>query len=333
MRILILGGTVFLGRALVEAALAQGDEISLFNRGISSPQLFPELERIRGDRNRDLDRLVGHRWDAVIDTSGYIPRQVQASASLLKGSIQHYTFISTLSVYANFDREEIKETDAVGMLTDPTTEQVTNETYGPLKAICELVAQEALPHQVLTIRPGLIVGPHDPTDRFTYWVHRVAQGGEVLAPGDPGQLVQLIDVRDLAEWNLRMIRKGETGVFNATGPREPVAMAELLEICKQVSGSDAHFTWVSEAFLLENQVEPWIGLPLWIPESDPESRGIFGANIQRALEAGLTFRSLMDTVRDTLAWDSSRPSEREWRAGITQAREADLLKAWKGTHT
>ena len=185
MNLLILGGTVFLGRHLVEAALARGHAVTLFNRGQHNPDLFPEVERLRGDRDGDLQALEGRRWDAVVDTCGYVPRVVRASAEMLAPNVDHYTFISSISVYADTSKPGIDEQAPVGTLDDPTTEEVTGESYGPLKALCEQAAEAAMPGRVLNIRPGLIVGPHDPTDRFTYWVRRVAEGGEVLAPGNP----------------------------------------------------------------------------------------------------------------------------------------------------
>ncbi len=205
MKLLVLGGTVFLGRHLVEAATARGHSVTLFNRGQHNPELYPEVEKLRGDRDSDLSALQGRRWDAVIDTCGYLPRAVRASAELLADAVDHYTFISSISVYADFHTPAMDESAPVGTLADETVEEVTGETYGPLKALCEQAAERALPGRVLNIRPGLIVGPHDPTDRFTYWPVRVARGGEVLAPGRPHVPVQVIDGRDLAEWTVRMV--------------------------------------------------------------------------------------------------------------------------------
>ena len=329
MQLLILGGTVFLGRYLVEAARARGHEITLFNRGRHNPDLFPDVEKLRGDRDGDLGALQGRRWDAVIDTCGYIPRVVRSSAELLAAAVAHYTFISTISVYAELGRRTIDESAPVGTLEDPTVEQVTGETYGPLKALCEQAAEQAMPGRVLNVRPGLIVGPHDPSDRFTYWVHRVAEGGDVLAPDGPERPVEIIDVRDLAEWTVRMAEGHQTGVYNATGPDYPLTMGQVLQECKTVSGSDARFVWVDQQFLLDAGVAPWSELPLWIPD-DPEGGGVFGVNCDRAIAAGLTFRPLTETVRDTLAWDATRPADVERRAGITREREAQLLQAWRG---
>ncbi len=333
MDLLILGGTVFLGRHLVDAALDAGHQVTLFNRGRHGAELFPQVEKLRGDRDGGLDALAGRRWDAVIDTCGYVPRLVRASAELLAGSVAHYTFISSISVYRDLDQAPVDEHSPVGILADPTVEEITGETYGPLKALCEQAAEAAMPGRVLHVRPGLIVGPHDPTDRFTYWPWRVAQGGNVLAPGRPERRVELIDGRDLSHWILRAVEARRTGVYNATGPAHELTMGDLLAACRQAIGSDAHFTWVDEAFLLANGVAPWSELPLWLPESD---NGVMAVDCQRAIAAGLELRPLAETVQDTLAWlrTDKAPAEGdlsniELRAGMARAREAELLAAWR----
>jgi 2'-hydroxyisoflavone reductase len=332
MRILILGGTVFLGRLLVETALARGYQVTLFNRGQSNPALFPQVENLRGDRKVDVSPLAGRSWDAVIDTSGYVPRVVRLAAEALKNTVGHYTFISSLSVYANLRQPGIAEDGELGRMEDETVEEVTGETYGPLKVLCEAAAEAVLPGRVLTIRPGLIVGPYDPTDRFTYWPHRVAQSEEVLAPGRPERGVQFIDGRDLAEWTLDMVTAGRTGIYNANGPEQPLPMSSLLETARQVSRSDARFTWVNDEFLLSQKVEPWMELPLWIPESDPDSAGFFAFDSRKAIAAGLCFRPVAETVRATLEWAATRPLHHEWRAGISRKREEELLEIWHREH-
>lgn len=326
MKLLILGGTVFLGRALTESALARGHTVTLFNRGQHNADLFPELDKLRGDRNGDLDALKGRQWDAVIDTCGYVPREVRASAELLADAVGHYTFISTISVYSDFSQPGMDESGPLGTLEDETTEEVTGETYGPLKALCERAAEAALPGRTLNIRPGLIVGPHDPSDRFTYWPRRIAQGGDVLAPAPPDQLVQIVDARDLAEWNIRLVEAGQTGIFNATGPDVPLTMQALLETCQAVTSSDARLVWMDEAFLLEQGAVPWMEIPLWVPAS--EGAGFSEVNCQKAIASGLTFRPLAETIRDTLAWDATRPQEVKLRAGLAPEKEANLLQAW-----
>ena len=330
MKLLILGGTVFLGRALVEAALARGHEVTLFNRGQHNPDLFPHVEKLRGDRDPSvgagLDALKGRTWDAVIDPSGYFPRLVRASAELLADHVAHYTFISSISVFADFKTPGMDEAAPVGKIADETVEQITGETYGPLKALCEQAAARAMPGRTLTIRPGLIVGPHDPTDRFTYWPVRIARGGEVLAPNRPDYVVQIVDVRDLAEWNIRMVEAKQVGVFNATGPDYPLTMGRVLSESKAVTGSDATFTWVSEEFLQQQGATPWTEVTLWLPEKGNE--GFSTVNVGKAIGAGLTFRPLADTIRDTLAWDAARPADTVWRNGIKPEREEAWLKAW-----
>ena len=335
MRILVLGGTVFLGRAFVEAALARGHEVTTFTRGQRNPELFPEVEKLRGDRDGALDALRGREWDAVCDTSGYVPRVVRASAELLREAAPHYTFVSSVSVYAGFAEPGMDEDAPLGELEDPATEAV-HEHYGPLKAACERAVQDVYGEGALVIRPGLIVGPHDPTDRFTYWPRRVAAGGDVLAPAPPERQVQFVDVRDLAEWNVRLAEERVTGVFNATGPTETVTMGAFLDECRSATGSDAHLVWVDGDLLVEAGVEPWMELPLWIPGDD--HAGFMSIDVSRAVAAGLTFRPLADTIRDTLAWDATRPdAERgvfrsqaagEARVGLEATRERELLEAW-----
>lgn len=328
MNLLVLGGTVFLGRHIVEAALARGHAVTLFNRGQHNADLFPAVEKLRGDRDGGLEALRGRRWDAVIDPSGYLPRLVRASAEFLADAVDRYCFISTISVYEALFTAGMDEAAPVGTLADPGTEEITGESYGPLKVLCEQAVEAALPGRALVIRPGLIVGPNDPTDRFTYWPVRVARGGEVLAPASPASPVQVIDVRDLAEWTLRMVEARQTGTFNATGPAAPLTLGDLLETCRTLSASDARFTWVSEEFIARNDVSEWMDLPLWIASADQNMAGFQAISIARALGAGLQFRPLETTVRDTLAWHATRPASHEWRAGLAPAREAELLARW-----
>lgn len=329
MKLLIIGGTRFLGRALVDEGLAAGHELTLFNRGQSNPQLYPRVEQIHGNRDGGLGALSGRRWDAVIDTCGYVPRVVRASAEFLSEMVDHYTFISSLSVYAEPIPADLGESGAVGVIADESEEAITGETYGPLKALCERAATTAMDGRALHVRAGLIVGPHDQSDRFTYWPARVARGGEVLAPVGPDYRVQFIDVRDLARWILSATEARRSGPYNVTGPRTSLPIGSLLATCRDVAGSDARFTWVSEAFLLAHEVTPFTELPLWVPE---EFGGFNAFNIDKALTAGLTFRPLAETVRDTLEWARGR-TEHTWRNGLTPEREARLLQAWREAST
>lgn len=325
MNILIIGGTRFLGRHLVDAALARGYNVTLFNRGKSNPGLFPELDTILGDREHDLAKLGNRTWDAVIDTCGYVPRVVRLSAASLAGSVGRYVFISSLSVYSDLKKIGIDESDPVGKLEDESVEEITGETYGPLKALCEKTVQEIYGDRALIIRPGLIVGPNDPTDRFTYWPVRVARGGEVLAPEKPEVPVQIIDVRDLSELTIHLIEENASGVYNATGPDYELTMGALLETCKKVSGSDANIHWASVEFLNQNNVAPWSDMPVWIPDTT-EDAGFSRFDISKAIRIGLKFRPLQVTVRDTIEWANTRPAEYEWRAGLKPEREQELLK-------
>ncbi len=329
LNILILGGTGFLGPKVVERAIERGHTVTLFNRGRTNTHLFPDLEKLQGDRDGDLVALEGRDWDAVIDTSGYVPRIVKMSAELLADHCKHYTFISTISVYAGAPRAGLDETDPVGTLEDPTVEEITGQTYGPLKALCEQAAEEAMPGRVAVIRPGLIVGPGDNTDRFTYWPVRIARGGEVLAPDSPDAAAQVIDVRDLANWMILCVEKNVTGVYNATGPNKPMTFGEMLEGCRKGVGSDAIFTWVPTEFLREHQVAPWSDMPVWVP-AEGDYTGFAQRSIEKAVRAGLTFRPISDTARDTLAWYMTLPEERQarLRAGISPEREAEVLAAW-----
>ncbi len=318
MQLLVLGGTRFLGRALVDDALARDHEVTLFNRGQTNPELFPEAEKLRGDRTRDVSALAGREWDAVLDVATLLPRVVRLSVEALRGRVGRCAYVSSVSVYADQSRPPVEGAPLLE-LEDPSDESI--ESYGALKAACERVVEDAFGEAATIVRPGLIVGPHDPTDRFTYWPVRVAAGGEVLAPGSPDDPVQFVDVRDLAAWILDLTERGAGGVFNATG--ESMPFQRLLDECRSVSGSDARFTWVPSETLLEAGVEEWMGVPLWIasPGWDAANRVV----VERAIEAGLSFRPLPETIRDTLAWHA----EREWPpaegVGLSSERERELL--------
>ena len=319
MKLLVLGGPKFLGRAIADAALARGHELTFFNRGRTNPELYPDAERIVGDRAGDLGALRGRFWDAVIDTSGYVPHVVRASAEALSDS-GRYCFVSSISVYADFSRP-MDEESAVAPLGDHPVDELTPdfENYGALKALCEAEVADVFGQRALIVRPGLIVGPHDPTGRFTYWPHRVARGGEVLAPARPDRRTQFVDVRDLAEWMVALCEQDVEGTFNATN--DGVSWRVLLETCREVTGADAEIVWVPDEFLVEHGVGEWVGLPLWIV--DPAMSAADEAVIDRALAAGLRFRPLADTIRATL--DKAQPTD---SAGLSVEREAELLAAW-----
>lgn len=325
MKLLIIGGTRFLGRALVDEAIAANHDITLFNRGRSNPGLYHNVDQIHGDRDGGLEVLRGHQWDAVIDTCGYVPRIVRASAEFLASVVDHYTFISSLSVYAEPLPSGLDETGPVGTIEDETFEEITGETYGPLKALCEQAVTEAMSGRALNVRAGLIVGPHDLSDRFTYWPARVAQGGMILAPGTSEYGVQFIDVRDLARWLLAAVEARLTGPYNATGPSQPLPFGALLDACRSASNSNAQFIWVDEGFLQAQNVAPYTEMPLWVPH---EFGGFNAFDVSKALAAGLTYRPFVETVRDTLEWANQRPSDYVWRSGLSADREVALLAEW-----
>ena len=328
-KILILGGTSFLGPALVEAARARGDGVTLFNRGKTNPGRFTDVEQLHGDRDGKLEALAGRKWDVVIDTSGYVPRIVRMSAELLAPSVERYVFVSSISAYDESIPPGSDESAKIAQLSDPTTEDV-RASYGALKAACERAAEAAMPGRVLVVRPGLIVGPGDPTDRFTYWPVRLAEGGEVLAPGTGDDPIQVVDVRDLGRWMVEMADRRATGIFNAVGPASRTSMRDMLDACQPTAGPKGALTWVPWPFLEKEKVEPWGDMPVWIPAGGPES-GMSQVSIARAVSAGLRFRPLSDTARDTLAWWNGLPAERRarLRAGISRDREKQVLAAWK----
>lgn len=311
---------------MVEAALGRGHNVTLFNRGQHNPELFPQAEKLRGDRDSELGALTGRAWDAVIDPSGYVPRVVGASAHLLAAQARHYTYISSLSAYKLPYAGVLDESAPVETLPEGriATEEITGETYGALKVLSERAVAQAFPERALIIRPGLIVGPHDPSDRFTYWPARVARGGEVLAPSPPQRSVQFIDVRDLAEWIIRLVEAGAIGTYNATGPLQPLSMGTLLAACQAAADSRAWFTWLDEATLLEHKVEPYTELPLWVPQ---ESRDFDRFDCSKAFTSGLTIRPLAETIRAILEWDATRPADHPRRNGLKPEREAQLLSA------
>ncbi len=337
LKILILGGTGFTGPFQVKYALARGHKVTVFNRGKTHAGTLPDgVEQLIGDRNGQLDALKGRKWDVVIDNPTMLPKWVHDAAAILQGNVERYVFISTISVYGSVGQPDTDETAPVAKYDGPDAMKETRDTvvashfalYGPLKALSEKEAEKWFPGKTLIIRPGLIVGPGDETDRFTYWPVRVARGGEVLAPGDPSDPVQFIDARDLAEWTIRMAEQGTTGIFNATGPAQRLTIGEMLNGIRSALGSDAKFTWVPANFLEAQKVAPWSDMPVWVPPTG-EDAGMGRISNQRAIEKGLTFRPLAETARDTLAWFKKQPKERQekLKAGLTPEREAEVLKA------
>lgn len=326
LKILILGGTNFLGPHLVEELQKQGHEVTLFNRGTQEILFESKVETLQGNRDGNLDALKNRRWDAVIDTSGHLPRLVDESSKILMNATKHYTFISTIGVYANFHSQDIAENYPLAKLEDETNEEINEKTYGALKAACEKVIESYFPNN-LVIRSGLIVGPRDPTRRFSYWPWRIAEGGEILVPGSPKQSLQFIDVRDLAKWIVSMVEKQKTGIYNATGPALPLSFEELLKTCSQVIPSNALVTWVNEDFLIQHHVQDWTELPLWLSYKR-NMPGFLNVSRKKAIQEGLTFRSLADTISATIEWERQNRQE-DIPIGIERKKEQELLAEWK----
>jgi 2'-hydroxyisoflavone reductase len=340
--VLLLGGSKFVGPHLIAAAQDLGARVTTFTRGLLASAPIEGVETLHGDRNRDLATLDGRRWDVVIDTSGYLPSQVRTAAEFFSSRSDRYVFFSSISVYADFsvfgidERSPVRDLSPEQLrtaegtdLSGPVSAVSFGENYGALKALCETQAEAAMPGRTLIVRPGLIVGPGDNTDRFSYWVVRASGGGDVLAPGRPERELQFIDVRDLARWTLRAIEQRLTGIYNLNGLPGGVTMLQVLEAGKAASGSDARFVWVADEFLMEYGVTPWSEIPVWVPEYDSQdSRGFMFVNVDKALAAGLTLRPLDETVRDTLEWWRSAPP-RALRAGLDPAKEAGILEKWK----
>src|SRR6266403_1980707 len=333
LRILILGGTGFTGPYQVRYALSRGHKVTTLHRDKTHPGELPnEVEQLVGDRNGKLDALKGRQWDVVIDNPTTLPSWVRDAAQILKGNVEHYVFISTISVYGevktgpeeNAPMEKYEGADPYKETLE-TMKAGGYKTYGPLKGLSEKEAEKWFPGKTLIIRPGLIVGPRDETDRFTYWPVRIDRAGEVLAPGSPSDPVQFIDARDLAEWTIRMAENRETGIYNATGSAKELGIGGMLDGIKTALSSNATFAWADAEFLKQQKVEAWSDMPVWAGDE----LGLSRANISRALAKGLTFRSLGDTARDTLAWFKAQKPERQakMRAGLTPEREAEVLVA------
>lgn len=324
MRLLIIGGTVFLGRHLISLALDAGHHVTSLNRGTHDLPEQTNVEKLFADREGDLSNLSGRTFDAVIDTCGFRPNTVRNSLKALEGFFGTYVFISTVSVYGKFPTIGITEQDPITYTNAPDP-----GNYGTLKADCEETLMRLIPERALIVRPGLIVGPYDPTDRFTYWPARVAGGGMILSPGRPDRLIQFIDVRDLAAWVLKVAEAQERGVFNATGPAERLTMQAFLDTCEQAVREDCQFVWMDDAALVKAGVQPWSELPLWIPDSDRDFTGVMRVDRRKAIDAGLTSRPVVKTIIDTLAWDRTRDPAMPRNAGLASDRETELLRQYK----
>ena len=329
MRILVLGGTRFVGRAFVEEALADGHEVTLFNRGETNPDLFPDVEKVRGDRTDSLEPLtsLGKTWDAVYDPSCYVPRVARMAAEALEDLAGHYAFVSSLSVYDDLSRTNQDESGHLGEIDDPTIEEITEESYGPLKVLAEREIERVYGERALILRPGYICGPYDSLWRMPYWLHRMTRGGEVLAPESPDAPAQLIDARDIARFSLRLAGGGDGGAFNLCAPQEPYGLGDLLRIAAETVGQgDVRFTWVSADFLVEHGLHTFEALPWWVP---PQEIAFSRFDASKALAAGLAVRPIEASFRDCWAWQTSGEEipVREDR-GLPPEREAELLAAW-----
>lgn len=345
MKILMLGGTGFLGPVMVRHALARGHEVTLFNRG-SRDEMFPELEQLSGDRYEEgaLEVLKGRTWDVALDTWTYLPYIVRRSAEALRDSVSSYLMVSTISVYG--DRNTVDMTEDAELATMPAdvvdtirTNREIGQYYGALKALCERTIEEVMGGRSCNVRPGLIVGPRDPTNRWTWWPWRVRQGGEMIGPGKPGYYTQIIDVRDCGEFCITALERGLRGSYNCVTPARAITMGGMLETCRKVSGSDATFTWIDEAYLEERGVTAWGHIPAWIPPTTEGYEGFGQMSVERSVADGLTFRPLEETVRATLEWIDTLNAEQVAaiagghvngrNGGVPPAMEAEILAAWK----
>jgi 2'-hydroxyisoflavone reductase len=340
MKILVLGGSRFLGRTFVEAAKRQNHEVTIFNRGNQNDG-FQDVEILTGDRFGDLNELKNRYWDAVLDTSGFLPSSVLKSTELLKDRVKHYSFISSISVYKDWIKENFDEHYPVYNMSLEEANELSKtgsdyEYYGQFKALCEVIGEKNMPGRVLNVRAGQLIGPNDYTDRIPYWIHRMAKGGKVLAPGSPNRPVQVIDNQDLSHWILSMMASQSAGTFNATGPNYTLTMGEFLETCRKVTGSNAEIVWCDEKFLLDQSVAPWTEMPLWVPEQfplEPELKepwkGAFTVNIDKAIVSGLTFRPLEESLVEIYQWEKQRNlAEDDWKSGMRANREKELLEMW-----
>jgi 2'-hydroxyisoflavone reductase len=336
LKVLFMGGTGFIGPHMVRALVAEGHDVTLFNRGKTNPHLFPDLKKIKGDRaSPDIEQVSGQHWDLIVDSSCYIPRAVDMlMAAVDTSTVQQYIFISTISVYADFSQPGLHEgSELASMAEDPDSEEV-GKWYGALKVRCEEQAEKAMPGKVTMVRCGLIIGPGDSTDRFTYWPERVAGGDEVLAPGTGDDYLQTIDVRDLADWVVHCINNKLVGPFNSTNPAGLYTIRDVLGLCRDNLNPDAILTWVPNEFLETQEVAPMRDLPLWVPPGTPFS-GIWEANADLAASKGLKARPLVESIIDTHEWFQTLPAERQnpMKAGMTLERQAEVLAAWHASNS
>jgi 2'-hydroxyisoflavone reductase len=327
--LLILGGTGFIGPHLTKEALRLGWKVTHFNRGKRVPDGVADVETLIGDRNGQIDALRGRKWDVVIDDTGQIPKYVKMSAELLAPNVGYCLFISSISAYASL-AEPNDESSAVGKLADPNIDKTTDETYGPMKALCEQYSMEAFKGRASVVRPGYIVGPLDGSDRFTYWPIRGSKGGEMMAPGTAHDPIQIIDVRDLSAWMMKLAQERTTGYFNAISPPRAFTMGDIIKASLRASpGAGTKATWVPEDFLATQWKVEELDFPPWSPMSGDTAAASL-TSTARAQKAGLKIRPMQETVNDTLTWFHSLPAERQakLRAGIDPQKEADVLKAW-----
>lgn len=328
VKLLVIGGTVFLGRHVVEAALAAGHDVTMANRGKTNADLFPDVEKLVIDRDGDISALSTGDWDGVVDTCGYVAAHTRSVALALADRVGHYTFVSSVSVYADVSTPGVDVDGVVATTADPDAPAVTNENYGALKAVCEDIVRDVYGDRACIVRPGLIVGAHDPSDRFTYWPRRFELGGEAVVPAWRDMPVQLADVRDLAEWMVRLAEQKTAGTFNGCGPLVPWRLEEMIDACVRAAGADAATpVYVEERFLLEHGVAPWAELPVWLP-SGSEHAGMLAVDVQRSVDAGLTFRSLDEVVQGTLEWDRTR-RDTPLRGPLSSEKEREVLEKWK----
>jgi len=325
VNVLIIGGSNFLGPHVIDALLRRKHRVTIFNRGRNPAPRGEGVERIVGDRAADIDRLRGREFDAVIDTCGFFPRIVAMSVDALAPMVRSYIFVSSISVYVDPMEPPRDESCALATIDDPTIEEITPESYGALKALCEAAVAKKMEGRAAIVRPGLVVGPLDPTDRFTYWPHRAAAGGEMLVPGAPEHNISFIDVRDLAEFIAGAAELGLRGTFNASGDTARTTMGDLIASCLRAAGGDTKATWVDEQFVKANEIVPWSELPAWIPTGEDS---LMWATSAKAVAAGLRYRPLDETVKAVLEYTREKGLDRALKAGLSREREAELLRRW-----